>query len=411
MLYKQVEQYLQTHFANFGKHGAKALQPSLHNIEALCKALNNPHKVLKTIHIAGTNGKGSVAYMLASILQASGYKVGLFVSPYYKNFREQIKINGKDIDKQFVRLFVKKQTALLDVIKPSFFEIMTAMAFHFFAQKKVDIAIIETGLGGTWDSTNIINPLLSIITNIGYEHQNILGHSLAEIAQHKAGIIKPNTPVLIGEKHPETEPIFGATAKNLNAPIFWAEESVNTALIKTLNNCLSNTYQQKNIQIVLMAIKLLKKNNAFKIYSLNVKQGLKNIVSLTNFKGRWQTISKTPRIIADSAHNAHGINQVIVQIKSINFEKLHIVLGLLSDKNLEQILPLLPTTAQYYFCSPPTLRALPALFLQQQALLYNLKGNMYTTVKKALNDARKNAHPQHDLIIVCGSTFIIAQVI
>jgi len=386
--------------------GVPAYNPNLNNTIAICKLLGNPENKFKSVHIAGTNGKGSVSHMLASVLQSAGYKVGLYTSPHLKDFRERIKINGEMIPKNQVEDFVKKYKSEFEKIKPSFFEWTVGLAFDYFAKEKVDIAIIETGLGGRLDSTNVIIPLLSIITNISYDHQNLLGDTLEKIAAEKAGIIKKNGIVIIGEKQKEIKKIFETNAKEQNALLLYSENFANTKGIK----CgLKGDYQKKNIPTVLLASEMLHLFG-FEINSKAVAKGLKNVCKLTGLRGRWDMLSKNSLMVADIAHNEAGIKEVFKQVKQTPHKKLHIVFGTVNDKDIPKILSLLPKKATYYFCKADIPRALAEKIIAEEAKKIGLKGETYSSVKQALNSAKKNASAK-DFILITGSAFVVAEVI
>lgn len=406
MTYSEARDYLLQQLPMFQRVGAAAYRADLTNITALCRLLNNPQQQLKCIHVAGTNGKGSVTHMIASVLQAAGYTVGVFVSPHYKDYRERIKVNGQYISKKFVADFVKDNKSKFSKINASFFEISTAMCFQYFKEKKVDFAVIETGMGGRLDSTNIIQPILSVITNISFDHQQFLGDTLEKIAGEKAGIIKPKTPVVIGETHAETKSVFTTTANKLSSPIVFADKVQNL----TLPKCdLEGDYQAKNLRTALVAIHQLQKNGT-PISSKNIKHGFAHVSANTKMMGRWMVMNKKPLVIYDSAHNEAGIKQVVEQLKKIKHNKLHWVYGTVADKDISPILKLLPKTALYYFCKAKIPRALPANDLQKMANGYQLKGQNFKSVKTAYRAAIENASP-NDLVLVAGSVFIVAEVL
>ena len=407
MKYSDTLKYLLEQLPMFQRVGAAAYRSDLTNITELCLLLGNPERDLKCIHLAGTNGKGSVTHILASILQEQGYRVGVFVSPHYKDYRERIKINGQYISKRFVSGFVEKNQAKFKHINASFFEITTAMAFSYFKHQKVDFAIIETGMGGRLDSTNIITPLLSVITNISYDHQQFLGNTLEKIAGEKGGIIKPNIPVVIGETQRETKPVFVRIAKVNNSKIYFADK------LQTPTNFSSDLrggYQKKNIPTALMAITVLQEHCGIRISKKSIKNGLNNVAKNTAFLGRWMVINKQPLTVLDSAHNEGGLRELNKQLSNISKETLHFVYGTVADKDITQNLSLLPQKAVYYFCKADMPRALDAETLKAEAAKYGLKGNSYPSVKKALQAARKQAH-KNDMILVAGSVFIVAEVI
>jgi len=412
----------------FTRIGEAAYRKDLFNTQQLCAAINNPQQKFRTIHVAGTNGKGSVSHSLSAILQNAGYKTGLYTSPHLKDFRERIRINGEMIPKKNVINFVAQNQYLFNQLSPSFFEVTVAMAFQYFANADVDIAVIEVGLGGRLDATNIINPLLSVITNIGFDHVNILGDTVPKIAFEKAGIIKPNIPVVIGEYTNETKPVFLAKADEQNALIIFANQqyelianemqaSYRNVAFKNLENQnilnleldLTGTYQTKNIATVLSAVSQLKKLG-FLINDRHLKNALKDVKNLTGLNGRWQTLQKNPLIICDTGHNEDGIKEILKNIKTINYKNLHIVIGMVNDKDCATILSLLPQNATYYFCAAKLPRAKLAQQLQNEAMAFRLKGNVYVSVKNALAAAKKNAL-EDDFIFVGGSTFVVAEVL
>jgi len=401
MTYQETLDYLFGRLPIYQRTGAAAYKADIGNIVAASKYLGNPHTQFKSVHIAGTNGKGSTAHMLSSILQESGYKVGLYTSPHLKDFRERIRINGKMITEQEVVDFVKESKAIFEEMELSFFEFTVAMAFDYFANQQVDIAIIETGLGGRLDSTNILNPELTIITNIGLDHTNLLGNTLEKIAVEKGGIIKENTPIIIGRKQKETNTIFQNIAKEKNAHLMYSESKQNYA------TDLKGEYQKENINTTITAIEQLQEQG-WAINSSNIEQGLLKIVANTQLLGRWQTLSKIPHIICDTGHNEDGIKQISKQLKNTKYEQLHFVFGTVNDKNLASILSHLPKNASYYFCQANIPRAMDAKELQQKSAKYELKGNVFTIVKQALSKAKENANAS-DLIFVGGSTFVVAE--
>ncbi len=403
MTYQQTLDYLFSKLPMYQRKGSAAYKADIGNIVEACKILKNPHQKFKSIHIAGTNGKGSTAHMLASILQESGYKVGLYTSPHLKDFRERIKINGEKISENSVIKFVEQHKIAFENISMSFFEYTVAMAFDFFSKEKVDIAIIETGLGGRLDSTNIINPELSIITNIGLDHTNLLGNTIEKIATEKAGIIKENTPIIIGRKQKETNTIFQNIAKEKNAHLMYSEPQQNYA------TDLKGGYQKENINTTVTAVQLLSENG-WGIKQNSIRNGLLNTVKNTGLLGRWQILQEEPLIICDTGHNSDGIKEITEQIKETPHNKLHFVFGTVNDKNLGAILKLLPKDAIYYFCKPNIERGLDGDKLEQEAYKFNLKGHAYSSVNKAFNMAKSNAKSE-DLIFIGGSTFLVAEVV
>ena len=389
----------------YQRQGQTAFKKDLTNSLALSKHLNFPEKKFKTIHVAGTNGKGSTSHMLASVLQEAGYKVGLYTSPHLKDFRERIRINGKVIRKIDVINFIKKNNKFLSTHKLSFFEMTVGLAFDCFAKQEVDIAIIEVGLGGRLDSTNIITPEVSVITNIGLDHTQFLGETLPEIAFEKAGIIKSNTPIVIGEFQEDVFPVFEKIAKEKNAPLFLAS-NLNTSNFQT---DLKGTYQKHNIKTVLKTIEVLKEKG-FTISEENLKKGLLNVKENTGLLGRWQILNQQPKVVCDTGHNKEGLTYVLNQLQSEKFEKLHFVFGVVNDKDLTTILPLFPKEAIYYFCKPNIPRGLGATELQQYCIPFGLNGSVYTSVQEAYNTALKDA-VSNDLIFIGGSTFVVAEVV
>ncbi len=426
MTYEQTLHYLYNKLPLFSNIGLKAYKADLKNTLALCKYLGDPQNKIKTIHVAGTNGKGSTSHMLAAVFQQEGYKTGLYTSPHLKDFRERIKINGVMVEKGFVSDFVEKMNILTIEISPSFFELIFVMALEYFVQQNVDVAIIETGLGGRLDSTNVITPEISVITNIGYDHMDILGDTIEKIAVEKAGIIKKGVPVVIGETVPETKSIFKKIAGELNAPIFFAEEEFHIASVTQTNETLAvevlhenekktkhflldlaGLYQQKNLLTVLSAIDHLK--NDFSLNEENIKAALGNVKTLTGLHGRWEVVHKNPTIVLDVAHNIDGIAQLINQLKNIAYKNLHIVFGMVKDKEIEKVLAILPVNAIYYFTKAQIPRALDEEQLMERAKTYNLNGRAFEEVNKALNAAME-ASQKEDLIIVCGSVFVVGEV-
>lgn len=405
----------------FQRVGSAAYKPDLTNTVKLCEALGNPHHKFKTIHIAGTNGKGSTSHMLAAILQTAGYKTGLYTSPHLKEFTERIRIDGKEINKGFVVDFVERIKPEIEKIKPSFFEITVAMAFDYFAQHTVDIAIIETGMGGRLDSTNVITPILSIITNISWDHKDLLGDTLQKIASEKAGIIKPNVPVVISENQPEVIEVFELKARETKSKLTIAADQyavnrispgkfdlVSNGKRQSIELDLLGIYQAKNIKGVLCAVDELN-NLGFSITDDQLLTALKNVVTLTGLKGRWQPLSENPLTICDTGHNEAGITEIINQLKETPHNKLHWVIGVVKDKDISTILALLPKDASYYFCEASLPRALPAKELYEKAISTGLKGVIVEDVNAAISVARKNSSAD-DLILIAGSTFVIAEI-
>jgi len=427
MTYEESIQYLYEQLPMFTRIGAAAYKEDIHNTVALCAALNNPQHSFKSIHIAGTNGKGSTSHMLAAILQQAGYKTGLYTSPHILDFGERIRINGDMIDQDFVIDFVERTKQLCIDIQPSFFELTVAMAFSYFASKEVDIAVIETGLGGRLDSTNIINPLLSIITNIGYDHMQLLGSTLPKIAFEKAGIIKNGIPVVIGETLPETIPVFEEKASDMTAPLYLAEKrfavtgshphdqylacEIHDLLNDTKENYLldlTGLYQSRNICTVLTSVSVLKEQG-FSISNEQVHTALQQVKKTTGLRGRWDVVSKNPTVICDVAHNEDGIRQLLQQL-SIQYPTatIHFVLGFVQDKDVSKVLSLLPRDGKYYFTNAHIPRAMPHQILQEKAEEYQLNGKSYDQADDALEAARSEAGSE-DVIMVCGSFFVIAE--
>lgn len=412
MKYSEALQFLNEQLPFFQKQGKTAFKAGLDNIYALCEMLQNPQNDIRTIHIAGTNGKGSTAHILAAVLQCQGLKVGLFTSPHYRDFRERIKINGRYIPKRRVSSFIQKYQLEIKNIQPSFFEVSVALAFHHFKKQNVDIAIIEAGLGGKDDTTNIIQPILSIITNVSYDHTDILGETLQEIAIAKAGIIKKDTPVVIGKRQEEVETIFLEKAKRENASFYFANDNsdLNRLGFQNLSGFESSSFQIENIKTALKAIEILNQNRLLKINNQSIITGISNIQTLTNFKGRWQILNQKPLIIADSAHNEAGIQMVVQQLLALKAKELHIVFGMVKDKNWQAVLKLLPKTANYYFCEPKTNRALSVEDLHEFAKRIELKGKAYSSIKRAVNAAKKRAN-KDDVIFIGGSSYLVVEVI
>ncbi len=404
--YHEILEWLFAQLPMYQKQGASAYRKDLTNTILLSDYLGNPEKVIKTIHIAGTNGKGSTSSMIASVLQEAGYKVGLYTSPHLKDFRERIKINGEEISEKFVCDFVLEHKSFFEKNNLSFFEMTVGLAFDYFKKQKVDVAVIEVGMGGRLDSTNIITPLISVITNIGLDHTQFLGNTLSEIASEKAGIIKPNIPVVIGEYTKKTKEVFEKKAKETKSKIYFASDLI----AKTQKSDLIGKYQEKNKKTALQTLTILKEKNLFEISDENIKNGFQNVVKNTGLLGRWQILQENPKIICDSAHNKHGLDIVLSEIQKEKFKQLHIVFGAVNDKDLDSVLPLFPKNATYYFCKPDVPRGLETDILQQKARKFFLFGQSYPSVKNALENAKKNASP-NDLVFVGGSTFVVAEVV
>lgn len=386
--------------------GGIAYKKDLSNTLLLAKQLQNPQNNFKSIHVAGTNGKGSVSHMLASVLQEAGYKVGLYTSPHLKDFRERILINGNMIPKKSVVSFINEHKTFFEAHSLSFFEMTVGLAYDYFSKEKVDIAIIEVGLGGRLDSTNIIKPLVSVITNIGLDHTAFLGETLPAIASEKGGIIKENCPVIIGESHPEIREVFLSLASKKDAEIFFAEANC----FKEYETDLKGNYQFKNKQTVLTVLEILKNKTDFHIPDSSIRKGLKKVIVNTGFMGRWQVLNQKPKVICDTAHNTEGLTFVLEQLKDEEYKKLHIVLGFVSDKAIESILGLFPKEAIYYFCKPAIPRGMDEVVLNDKATASDLNGNSYASVIEAYRASLKNADPE-DLIFVGGSTFVVAEII
>ena len=435
MSYQDTIDYLYSRLPMFSRIGAAAIKNDLVNTISICKYLGNPEKKFKTIHVAGTNGKGSTSHMLASIFQEAGYTTGLYTSPHLYDFRERIKVNGEMCSKEFVTSFTNRMKVLIDEIEPSFFELTVGMAFEYFAEQKCDIAIIETGLGGRLDSTNVISPELSIITNIGWDHMALLGNTLPEIAAEKAGIIKKETPVVISEMIPETKTVFDEKAKALEAPIYYAEDffqlqsfqnNWQTALFEfnqplihlldaplftknfTIECDLPGKYQYKNLKGVLVAVQLLSQMG-WKLKASKVLTALNKVKKNTGLMGRWECIQENPRVVLDVAHNEHGIKALLEQLDTLSYQQLHIITGMVKDKDINAVLNLLPKNANYYYTQSHLPRALPSNELAAIASAIGLKGLEFENVDIALDTAKKNANP-NDLIIVIGSIFLVAEV-
>ncbi len=427
MNYKETLDYLFEKLPMFSRIGSAAIKKDLTNTLELCTFLDNPHQKFKSIHIAGTNGKGSVSHMLAAILQTAGYRTGLYTSPHLKDFRERIKVNGEMVSEDFVTSFTQKIKPVIERIEPSFFEITVAMAFDYFVDCGVEIAVIETGLGGRLDSTNVIQPELSVITNIGWDHMNLLGDSLAKIAGEKAGIIKYETPVVVGETIPETRLVFEKAAEEKKASLSVATEHREVmnwqwnkheliVEVATKNKTdhqyfhldLPGIYQSKNLLTVLDACTQLRQKG-WQLSDENIRKGVQHTKKLTGLYGRWEIINNHPLIVLDVAHNADGILQLVRQIEVTDHDHLHIILGMVKDKEIEKVLALLPHDAVYYFTQAHIPRAIDAQVLQEKAKAAGLKGAIYSDVNAALSAAKAKA-TSNDMIIVCGSVFLVGEV-
>jgi dihydrofolate synthase/folylpolyglutamate synthase len=424
--YPEALEFLYANLPMFQRVGSAALKPDLTNTIQLCERLGNPEKKFKSIHVAGTNGKGSTSHMLASILQSAGYKTGLYTSPHLKEFTERIRINGTEISEAFVIDFVNRIREAIFEIKPSFFEITVAMAFDYFGQQQIDVAVIEVGLGGRLDSTNVITPQVSVITNIGWDHKDILGDTLTAIAFEKAGIIKKEVPVVISERQPVVENVFLEKAKKEKAPIYFASDFLKATQISKpgklyydvqrdgqshLSNVrlpLHGFYQEKNLAGVLYTIGLLN-NIGFKIEESAIRAGLEHVITRTNFKGRWQKLSDAPLMICDTGHNLDGVREVVYQISKQSVAHVHMIWGMVKDKDVTDILALLPGDASYYFCQAKIPRAMDANVLAEKASAVGLKGEIIPDVNDAIRYVLARA-AENDLIFIGGSTFVVAEI-
>ncbi len=428
MTYQEAVDYLYTQTPLFQNVGQEAYKEGLYNTVTIDRHLGCPHKLFKTIHIAGTNGKGSVSHTLAAILQASGLKTGLYTSPHLTDFRERIRVNGKPVSPEFVVSFIEKNRDFLEPLHPSFFEVTTAMAFSWFADQEVDVAVIETGLGGRLDCTNIIKPIISIITNIGFDHMKFLGNTLEQIAFEKAGIIKKNVPVIIGEHTGETRPVFERKAEEVGARIVFAQDNCKiishkytnpskvvyeTSALPALESGLAGLCQEKNANTILTAIDELKRRR-LGITETAIRKGFKDVCRMTGLRGRWQLISRKPDIICDTGHNSHGIKYIAQHLQELSskpgFGQLRIVMGMVNDKDVTDVLSLMPKNARYYFTQASVQRALDAGSLRELAHQAGLTGRVYRTVAQAVNTAQREAAPE-DLIFVGGSTFVVADLL
>ena len=424
--YREALDFLYANLPMFQRIGSIAYKADLTNTWNLCNAVGNPQEKFKSIHIAGTNGKGSTSHMLSSVFQSAGYKTGLYTSPHLKDFTERIKINGIPVSPEYIIDFVNRMQSVIRDVKPSFFETTVAMAFEYFANEKVDIAIIEVGLGGRLDSTNVITPELSVITNIGWDHTDILGNTLEKIAAEKAGIIKKDIPVVISERQIGIDTIFEKKASAEHATIYFAtdEYQVNASVANddvvlrvTKNNALiferlklplRGNYQQKNIAGVLSAITILQKQG-WEISTAAIQKGLENVVEQTGLKGRWQKLNDAPLMICDTGHNLDGIKEIVKQIREQRYTTLHMIIGMVKDKDIDEILKILPVDAEYYFCEAKIPRALDTSLLKEQASKYGLKGVEIRDVNEAIKEARKKASV-NDFIFIGGSTFVVAEI-
>ena len=406
MTYKETAEWMFEKLPMYQQQGKTAFRKNLTNTLLLAKHLENPEKDLKFIHIAGTNGKGSTAHTLTSILMEAGYKVGLFTSPHLKDFRERIKINGEEISEDYVIDFIENNKEFFEQNNLSFFEMTTGLALQYFKAEKVDIVVMETGLGGRLDSTNIITPIVSVITNIGMDHVQFLGNTLEKIAAEKAGIIKQNIPVVIGEYTLETKTVFEEVAREKSAPIYFASD----LQTNNLESDLKGAYQKANMKTVKQTVDVINQAGEFQITDDACKLGMLSVVKNTGLLGRWQVLQQNPTVICDTAHNKHGLTIVLQQLKESTYDNLHIVLGLVNDKDLEEILSLFPTNAKYYFCSPNISRGLEVSVLAGKAVEFLLVGNSFSSVSDAYKAAASQALPT-DLIYVGGSTFVVAEIL
>jgi dihydrofolate synthase/folylpolyglutamate synthase len=428
MNYQETIDYLFTRLPLFSRIGDKAIKKDITNTIELCEHLGNPHTKFKSIHVGGTNGKGSVSHMLAAILQTAGYKTGLYTSPHLRDFRERIKVNGNIITEQYVVEFTDRIRPVIEKIEPSFFEITVAMAFDYFVHEKIDIAIVEVGLGGRLDSTNIISPELSIITNIGWDHMNILGDSLPKIAYEKAGIIKEAATVIVGESSPDTAPVFKEISNSVQAPIVFADELRYAADWKFNHSFLevaiaespeseerevyqldlTGYYQIKNLVTVLEAVEQLCRKG-WRITDAHVADALKHVKKLTGLHGRWEIVQRNPTVVLDVAHNEDGMKQLVAQLELTEHNALHIVIGMVKDKEVAKVLQILPKQANYYFTKAQIPRALDEVQFSEMARSFNLSGNHYASVQQAV-DAAMHAASKEDLVLICGSVFIVGEV-
>ena len=428
MTYQEAVEYLYTQTPLFQNVGQEAYKEGLYNTVTIDRHLGCPHKLFKTIHVAGTNGKGSVSHTLAAILQASGLKTGLYTSPHLTDFRERIRVNGKPVNPQFVVNFIEKNREFLEPLHPSFFEVTTAMAFSWFADQEVDVAVIETGLGGRMDCTNIIKPVLSVITNIGFDHMKFLGGTIQQIAFEKAGIIKKNVPVIIGEHDDTTRTVFERKAEEVGTKVIFAQDNCKiishkyinpskvvyeTAALPALESGLAGMCQEKNANTILTAVDELKRHK-FSITETSIRKGFKDVCRMTGLRGRWQRVGKKPDIICDTGHNSHGLKYIAQHLEELSskpgFGQLRIVMGMVNDKDVTDVLALMPKNARYYFTQASVQRALDANSLKEMAQKAGLKGSVYRTVDQAVNAAQREASPE-DLIFVGGSTFVVADLL
>jgi dihydrofolate synthase/folylpolyglutamate synthase len=406
MNYKETLDWMFNKLPMYQTQGATAYRKDITNTVLLANYLGNPEQHLKCIHVAGTNGKGSTSHLLASVLQEAGYKVGLYTSPHLKDYRERISINGKHISEEYVCEFINKNKPFFEANELSFFEMSVGLAFDFFVKEQTDINIIEVGMGGRLDATNIIMPLISVITNIGLDHTQFLGDTIEAIAYEKGGIIKQNTAVVIGEYNMTTKSVFETKAKATNSEIYFASDLVQEDYPSTL----LGDYQFHNKKTVLQTLKVLQEKHLLSVSNESIKKGFLNVIKNTGLQGRWQQLGSHPKIICDTAHNAHGLTVVLNQLGKENFDKLHIVLGVVNDKNLSDILPLFPKDANYYFCKPNIPRGLDTIILKEKASLFGLKGEIYNSISEAYQASLKKATAK-DFIYIGGSTFVVAEIL
>jgi len=429
MNYKQAIDFLFSSLPMYQRTGKVAYKSTLNTTHALDEYFGHPHRNFRSIHVAGTNGKGSVAHMLAAVLQTAGYRTGLYTSPHLTDFRERIRIDGEMIPEDRVTGFVRDHKAIIEEIKPSFFEMTVAMAFDYFNREDVDIAVVEVGMGGRLDSTNIIQPVMSVITNIGMDHNQFLGDTMYQIAREKSGIMKPGVPVLIGQKQDEVSIVFIKRAQELGCSLYFADQDLQVEYslkspdnkqimqvysggepyLESLETDLMGLYQKKNILTVLKAIEILSRND-IEVAEQQLRRGLANVVELTGLRGRWEILGNNPLIIADTAHNPDGIKEVIEQIKQMPWKKLHIIIGMVDDKDPDKLLALMPSEARYYFCQASIPRAMDREKLARKALKYGLYGQLCPSPERALEIAR-SAASRDDLIYIGGSTFIVAELV
>lgn len=405
MTYEQTLAWMFAQLPMYQTQGVSAYKANLDNALLLAKYLGNPEKSLKFIHVAGTNGKGSTSHLIASALQEAGYKTGLYTSPHLKDFRERIKINGIEISQDYVVNFIAKHKSFFETHQLSFFEMTVGLALDYFKQMNVDIAIMEVGLGGRLDATNIITPLVSVITNISLDHTHLLGNTIEKIAVEKAGIIKQNIPVVIGQTTAVTKWVFVEKAIGCNSEISFAEDSN-----EDIPSDLIGRYQIHNKKTARQALRMLQRDSDFKISEQQIQEGFLNTQKNTGLRGRWQQLGIEPMVICDTAHNADGLTEVLNHVQTLQFDQLHIVLGVVNDKDLNSILPLFPKTAKYYFCKPNNSRGLDSKILQQHATTFNLRGEIYNSVSEAYRNAVASA-ASTDFVLICGSTFIVAEVV